>query len=54
MDFDAMKSAALRSVLLGRQGRTSDIAGAVRYFASDDASWITGQTLNVTGGTPMD
>jgi len=39
---------------LGRQGRPDDIAGAVAFFASDDAAWITGQTLNVNGGTPMD
>jgi 3-oxoacyl-[acyl-carrier protein] reductase/meso-butanediol dehydrogenase/(S,S)-butanediol dehydrogenase/diacetyl reductase len=53
-DAGAMKQAVVRTVLLGRQGRPSDIAGAVAFFASDDASWITGQTLNVGGGTPMD
>lgn len=51
---DAMKQAVVRSILLGRQGRPDDIANAVAFFASEDASWITGQTLNVTGGTPMD
>jgi 3-oxoacyl-[acyl-carrier protein] reductase/meso-butanediol dehydrogenase/(S,S)-butanediol dehydrogenase/diacetyl reductase len=49
-----MKSAVKRSIALGRQGRPDDIAGAVAFFASTDAEWITGQTLNVTGGTPMD
>jgi 3-oxoacyl-[acyl-carrier protein] reductase/meso-butanediol dehydrogenase/(S,S)-butanediol dehydrogenase/diacetyl reductase len=49
-----IKQAALRTILLGRQGRPTDIAAAVAFFASDDASWITGQTLNVNGGTPMD
>lgn len=53
-DFTQMKQAVVRSIALGRQGRTTDIAGAVAFFASDDAAWITGQTLNVTGGTPMD
>jgi 3-oxoacyl-[acyl-carrier protein] reductase/meso-butanediol dehydrogenase/(S,S)-butanediol dehydrogenase/diacetyl reductase len=53
-DAGAMKQAVVRTVLLGRQGRPSDVAGAVAFFASDDASWITGQTLNVGGGTPMD
>lgn len=52
--FEAMKQGALRTIPLGRQGRGSDIAAAVAFFASDDASWITGQTLNVNGGTPMD
>ena len=48
-----IKQAAVRGILLGRQGRPTDIAAAVAFFASDDASWITGQTLNVNGGTPM-
>ena len=35
---------------LGRLGRPEDIAAAVAYLASDDASWVTGQTLAVDGG----
>jgi 3-oxoacyl-[acyl-carrier protein] reductase len=35
---------------LGRIGRPQDIASAVVFFASDDASWITGESLYVTGG----
>jgi 3-oxoacyl-[acyl-carrier protein] reductase/meso-butanediol dehydrogenase/(S,S)-butanediol dehydrogenase/diacetyl reductase len=53
MDFTQMKQLGLRSIALGRQGRPDDIAGAVAFFASDDAAWITGQTMNVNGGTPM-
>jgi NAD(P)-dependent dehydrogenase (short-subunit alcohol dehydrogenase family) len=49
----AMKQAVVRSIALGRQGTPADIASAVVYFASDAAAWVTGQTLNVTGGTPM-
>jgi 3-oxoacyl-[acyl-carrier protein] reductase/meso-butanediol dehydrogenase/(S,S)-butanediol dehydrogenase/diacetyl reductase len=52
-DFNAMKQVALRTIALGRQGRPQDIAAAVAFFASDAASWITGQTLNVNGGAPM-
>jgi 3-oxoacyl-[acyl-carrier protein] reductase/meso-butanediol dehydrogenase/(S,S)-butanediol dehydrogenase/diacetyl reductase len=52
--FEAMKQGVVRTILLGRQGRPEDIAAAVAFFASDDAGWITGQTLNVNGGTPMD
>lgn len=35
---------------LGRIGLPSDITPAVIYLASDDSSWITGQTLFITGG----
>jgi 3-oxoacyl-[acyl-carrier protein] reductase len=35
---------------LGRPGRPADIGDAVAFFASDDARWITGQTLDVNGG----
>lgn len=35
---------------LGRIGRPSDIADAVSLIASDDARWITGHVLDVTGG----
>jgi NAD(P)-dependent dehydrogenase (short-subunit alcohol dehydrogenase family) len=35
---------------LGRLGTPEDVAAAVAFLASDDASWITGQTLAVDGG----
>jgi NAD(P)-dependent dehydrogenase (short-subunit alcohol dehydrogenase family) len=35
---------------LRRLGTPEDIACAVRSFASDDAAWITGQTISVDGG----
>lgn len=35
---------------LGRLGDPEDIASAVAFLASDDASWITGQVLNLDGG----
>lgn len=49
----AMKGLVLRVTPLGRQGRPDEIAAAVAYFASSDADWVTGQTLNVNGGNPM-
>lgn len=36
---------------LGRYGKAEDIAGAVAFLAGPDASYITGTTLNVDGGT---
>jgi 3-oxoacyl-[acyl-carrier protein] reductase len=35
---------------LGRIGQPGDIAPAVAFLASDDASWVTGETLYVSGG----
>jgi len=35
---------------LGRIGQPEDIADAVAFLASDDARWVTGQTIHVSGG----
>jgi len=40
----------LGQIPLGRFGSAEDVAGAVAFLASDDAAYITGQTLNVDGG----
>ncbi|MEE8422497.1 MAG: SDR family NAD(P)-dependent oxidoreductase [Dehalococcoidia bacterium] len=34
-------------------GQPADVAGAVAFLASDDAAWVTGQTLSVSGGYSM-
>ncbi|MFQ5606546.1 MAG: 3-oxoacyl-[acyl-carrier-protein] reductase [Candidatus Zixiibacteriota bacterium] len=44
------KEAFLKTVPLKRQGEASDVASAVTFVASDEASYITGQTLSVCGG----
>jgi NAD(P)-dependent dehydrogenase (short-subunit alcohol dehydrogenase family) len=43
-------AAGLRQTYLGRLGTPADIAGAVAFLSSPDASWVTGQMLNVCGG----
>ena len=42
-----------RSIPLGRIGRADDLPGALLFFASDDAAYITGQVLSVSGGLTM-
>jgi 3-oxoacyl-[acyl-carrier protein] reductase len=37
--------------MLGRAGQPSDVAGAILYLASPAAAWVTGQILQVNGGT---
>jgi 2-hydroxycyclohexanecarboxyl-CoA dehydrogenase len=50
---DKLREAYRRAVPIGRLGRPEDIAGAVLFFASDDAEFITGQVLSVSGGLTM-
>lgn len=40
----------VRNAPLGRIGKPQDIASAVSYLASDESSWVTGETLLVSGG----
>ena len=50
---DDVKSSIKEQIPLGRIGCVEDIAHAVAYLASDEASYITGQTLTVDGGMVM-
>ena len=45
------RAAAIAPILLGRPGTPDDICGAVAFLASDAASWITGATIGVNGGS---
>lgn len=50
---DDIKQKLLDSTPLGRFGKVEDIANAVAFLASDDASFITGHVLSVDGGLSM-
>ncbi len=47
---DEQKKAMIGSLPLGRLGQAEDVAQAVAFLASENASYITGQVLNVCGG----
>jgi 3-oxoacyl-[acyl-carrier protein] reductase len=50
---DEFKQNAVKQIPLGRVGTPEDVAAAVAFFASDDASYITGHVLSVNGGMLM-
>ena len=50
---DAVKTQMLSAIPAGRFGQPEDVASAALFLASDDASYITGQTLGVNGGLFM-
>ena len=51
--YERRQKSVLRMYPAGRLGEPQDIAGAIVFLASDDASWITGQVLSVNGGFTM-
>jgi len=48
-----IKDATLKAIPLGRWGTPEEVAYAVAFLASDEAAYITGQTLSVDGGMVM-
>ena len=50
---EKLVEAFTRSIPLGRIGRPDDLPGAILFFASDDAGYVTGQVLSVSGGLTM-
>tara|TARA_R110001606_G_scaffold216728_1_gene364614 strand:+ start:1300 stop:2139 length:840 start_codon:yes stop_codon:yes gene_type:complete len=51
---DQILSRMAKPIPLGRVGQPSEIAAVIGFLCSEDASYITGQTLNVDGGMRMD
>jgi 3-oxoacyl-[acyl-carrier protein] reductase len=50
---DTVKDGMLGAIPMGRMGDAGEIASAVAYLSSDEASYVTGQTLHVNGGMAM-
>ena len=50
---EEFKQSAVKNIPLGRVGSPEEVASAVRFLASDEASYITGHVLNVNGGLLM-
>lgn len=50
---EKLLEAFTRSIPLGRIGQPSDLPGAITFFASDDAAYVTGQVISVSGGLTM-
>lgn len=50
---EKLRDAYRRAVPMGRLGKPQDLPGAIAFFASEDADFITGQVLSVSGGLTM-
>ena len=50
---EKLREAFRRAVPMGRLGQPDDLPGAILFFASDDAAFITGQVISVSGGLTM-
>ncbi len=50
-NYEEVKAETIKRSALNRMGSPDDIAGSVYFLCTDEASWITGQTIVVDGGT---
>jgi 2-hydroxycyclohexanecarboxyl-CoA dehydrogenase len=50
---ERLKQGMVNTTVMGRAGEPEEVAAAIAFLASDDASYVTGQTLNVSGGLSM-
>lgn len=52
-DKEKLRGAFAKAVPLGRLGKPDDLPGAILFLSSDDAAFITGQVISVSGGLTM-
>ncbi|EJW11382.1 3-oxoacyl-[acyl-carrier protein] reductase [Rhodovulum sp. PH10] len=52
-DKEKLRQAFVRAIPMGRFGKPDDLPGAILFFASDDAAFVTGQVISVSGGLTM-
>jgi 3-oxoacyl-[acyl-carrier protein] reductase len=50
---DEQKQKLLPAIPAGRMGQPDEIAAGVVYLASEEAAYVTGQTLHINGGMAM-
>jgi 2-hydroxycyclohexanecarboxyl-CoA dehydrogenase len=51
---ERLRQGMIDSTRMGRAGTPDEVAGAIAFLASDDAGFVTGETLGVSGGLRMD
>jgi 7-alpha-hydroxysteroid dehydrogenase len=50
-NYEEVKAETIKRSAVNRMGNPKDLAGAVFFLCTDEAGWITGQTIVVDGGT---
>jgi NAD(P)-dependent dehydrogenase (short-subunit alcohol dehydrogenase family) len=53
MDIAGIRESYLENTPLGRSGEPEEIGAVIRFLLSDDAAWITGETMDVNGGAHL-
>jgi NAD(P)-dependent dehydrogenase (short-subunit alcohol dehydrogenase family) len=53
MDIPGIRESYLENTPLGRSGEPEEIGAVIRFLLSDDAAWITGETMDVNGGAHL-